>query len=426
MGVTCERTSTRAENLNGAPVLISISATAGGATGWIWFSWMAWPSDRSTSSRATSSSTWRRYIRSSSARGHLARAEAGQLHATAQGVVSLVELRRDVGPGELELDLLLDRGQVFNRDLHGKRALSTLRAPPGASLTPRPIQGRYAISPCTPSGVSVSIGPSSWVSPVSRSLIAWGPSRPPVPLPGARAPGSRSPAAKGPSSAGAARPIRPIPPRRCAIPAARSSRASRTRERPCDRAGLRRHLDLEREGPARGVRHQPASRRAECAPAARGSWPRSRTSRSPAWSRAARAPRVFTKRRAAPGRRARDRARDAGAPLRPVRERLPQAEGPRRQLRHQRLQAEVDLERRRADPGLRQRPLERCRRAGCARPARPTSARSPTARSAAGRRAARRPGSGVAAISSTPAWPASRRPRRRTGCARAASASTRR
>ena len=39
--------------------------------------------------------------------------------------------------------------------------------------------------------------------------------------------------------------------------------------------------------------------------------------------------------------------------------------------------------------------------------------------------AARRPGPGAAAISSTPAWPASRRPRRRTACARAASRFTR-
>ena len=167
-----------------------------------------------------------------------------------------------------------------------------------------------------------------------------------------------------------------------------------------------------------------ARRRAGCAPVVKASWPRWKTSSSPASSRAARA------RPSSPSERScwpalRRRARDAGAPLRSVRGRLPQAEGPPCQLRHQRLQAEVELERRRADPGLRQRPLQRAAAPDVREPARPTSARSPTARSAAARRVARRPGSGRAAISSMPASPASRRPRRRTGCARAASGSTR-
>ena len=173
------------------------------------------------------------------------------------------------------------------------------------------------------------------------------------------------------------------------------------------------------------TRSRPSSlRRPSCARAARRSWPRSRTSRSPARCRAARARRSSRRRRSCWPARPTSRPSRRRGDVRAVRRRLQEAEEPAGQLRHQRLQAQVDVD----APTSRSRPTRPAsptsRRAACATSARPCSAPSPTARCAAARRAARRPGPGRAAISSTPASPASRCPRRRRACARAASTST--
>ena len=120
----------------------------------------------------------------------------------------------------------------------------------------------------------------------------------------------------------------------------------------------------------------------------------------------------------------RARASPSAAAVRRVHGHRPQDQGQAGQLRHQRLQAQVDLEGRRAAAGLRHRqartmpPRRMCETAG------PTSASCWTARSAAGPRAARRPGPGRASISWTPAWRTRPRPRRRPACARAASTSS--
>ena len=136
MGVTCDRTSTRAVNLNGAPDLISSSSTVGGATGWIWFSRMAWPMrvlDQVPGDLVLDLALV--HLLEQRAR-HLAGPETGQAHAAAEGVVGLLELGDHVRPGQLELDAFLDGREVLNRDLHGVAGwrLSYLRAhAPGAS-----------------------------------------------------------------------------------------------------------------------------------------------------------------------------------------------------------------------------------------------------------------------------------------------------
>ena len=250
----------------------------------------------------------------------------------------------------------------------------------------------------------------------------------PCSVPGARAPGSRSPAARAPSSAGAARPIRTIPPRRCAIPCREKfARRDGRRARPAIGPGCDGTWTWPRDGAARGVRHQAAAA-ARAVRRLRGEAGRARGQAAPLrGARAARARRSSRSARSCwPARPTSSRA-TAGAPLRAVRGRLPQAQGPRRSAAASTAaSSKWTWTRRRADPGLRQRAAQRSAAPHVRDAARPTSARSPTARSAAAPRAARRPGPGRAAISSTPAWPASRRPRRRTGCARAASTSTRR
>ena len=60
----------------------------------------------------------------------LAGAEARDAHVAPERAIGLVELGGDVGPGKLELDALLDGGDVFNRDLHGEGA-PCLPSPPG-------------------------------------------------------------------------------------------------------------------------------------------------------------------------------------------------------------------------------------------------------------------------------------------------------
>ena len=114
----------------------------------------------------------------------------------------------------------------------------------------------------------------------------------------------------------------------------------------------------------------------------------------------------------------------ADAALRAVRGRVPQAQGSPGPLRHQRLRPQVDLDGRRADRGLRQRPAQR--------------SAAPDVRQVQGRlRRDRRPRGPLPDVGlqedldldpqrSAGRLPrrASQRPRRRTGCARAARRST--
>ena len=225
------------------------------------------------------------------------------------------------------------------------------------------------------------------------------------------------------SSAGAAPPTRPIPRRRCAIPCRDKLAKARDAERACDRPGctgtwtwtVTQQLEAfatKRPAAARAVRRL----RAEAGGARR-------QGRSRAPSRAARAASVFSRRAQLIAGRARRRAARRPPPrCAPVRGRLPQAQGPAGPLRHQRLRAT-------SGPGRADEQIQAYAHGPAQRAAAPHVRRvqgrlrraSPTARCAAGPRAARRPGSGRAAISWTPAWRASRRPRRRTACARAAS-----
>ena len=142
--------------------------------------------------------------------------------------------------------------------------------------------------------------------------------------------------------------------------AARSSRASRDAQRPCDRA---RAATEPGPGPPTAQLEAFATKRPGAARAVRrlrGEAGRAGGQAAPLLGPGLHALVGLHQASAAAGRRARRRARAAGAPMCGQCEGVyQQAEGPPGQLRHQRLQAQVDLERRRADPGLRQRPVQR-------------------------------------------------------------------
>ncbi len=330
--------------------------------------------------------------------------------------------------GSSNSTLFLDGRQVFNRDLHGK----------GPCLpSPRPGASRAldldtdvhvcAISPCTPAGVSVSIGP--FIMGLAGFTLAdrLGAKSSPCSVPGCTRTWISIAGGKG-AKLGGRGAADPSDPASSMCDPCRETFAKRHgRAAPLRSPGLRRNLDLDRQG--RRWRRSPpsASRRAGLCAGCEAKLAALEDKPLPCAVPGCTRTSVFSRKRAQLLAGAPEiEPALAGAPLRAVRGRLPQAEGPRRPLRHQRLRAEVDLDAPTSRSRPTPRPDQRAAAADVRGAARPTSARSPTARSAAAPPAARRPGSGRAAISSTPASPASRRPRRRTGCARAASGSTRR
>ena len=166
--------------------------------------------------------------------------------------------------------------------------------------------------------------------------------------------------AKGAKLGGPAPPSRPIRRRPCAIHAGEHVREDgRTQERACDRPGC------TEPGPGRSTAQMEAfaTKRPPppaCAPSASKSWPGSRTSRSPApYPGCTRDVGVLAAGAAAGGRARRRAGRCPTQRCGQCEGVYRKAEGPPGQLRHQRLQPQVDLDGRRADPGLRRRQAQR-------------------------------------------------------------------
>ena len=230
----------------------------------------------------------------------------------------------------------------------------------------------------------------------SRLRIGWGQNRPRARCRGAPGRGSRWPRPRARSSAVAARPSPDDPASSMCDPCRETYAKAEGR-----RAALRSRRAAAAPGPgpsrSRWRRSRPSGRRPPgCAPTTRPGWARSRTRRVPCAVPGCKRTLGVLAARAADRGRARDRAAAADPALRAVRGRVPQAEGSRRSAAASTAATTSGTGRRSSRSRPTRRGCPTIRRAGCATSARPTSARSPIARCAAGRRAARRPGPGRA------------------------------